>query len=136
MKKIILILFLVSLFVSCSKNQDERLQYQFETIVVKSVVFPTKFAKDSITEIPMKYILPTNCYGFNGFYYLKEANNRTVAIETIKYLQNNCTANTTERQDILKFKPILTGTYHFKFWKNTTPAGLDEFFEYDAVVSH
>ncbi len=136
MKNIIFILLFTILFTSCSNNVDNGPQYQIDTVPVVMDAFPTKFAADSITEIPMKYILPTNCSNFYTIYYLKNINTRTVAVEVIKESQKSCSVNTVYSTATLKFKPTFIGTYHFKFWKSTDSAGLDTFYEYDAIVTH
>ena len=136
MKKIIFTLLITLLLISCSTNVDNGPQYQINTVPVVMENFPIKFAADSITEIPMKYTLPTNCSNFYNIYYLKNINTRTVAVQVIKDNQKNCAVNTDLSTVSLKFKPTFIGTYHFKFWKSTDTAGVDTFYEYDAVVTH
>lgn len=136
MKKYLLLFTLSFSLFSCSTNEEE--SFSFEILPVsQDVVMPTAFAKDSVTEIPVKYIRPTSCHFFDGFYYDREDFTRTVAIYTNKINQEGCQIdNATEVTVTLKFKPTYLGTYHFKFWKGENAQGVDEFFEHDVVVDH
>ena len=136
MKPIFLILAVSFLIISCSPNYDGPTE-TLETLPVSTVDMQTKFAKDSITEIPVSYVRPTVCHTFYDFYYLREGMNRTVAIISLK--QNggtSCPASQTTYTVPLKFKPSSIGTYHFKFWTGTNASGVDQYTEYDAVVNH
>ncbi len=98
---------------------------------------PSKFAKDSITNIPVKYLSPSTCHVFNNFYYDAYQFDRIVAIETVKLNQNNCQAdNETVVEVQLKFRPVTLGTYHFKFWTGENDLGEDQYLEYNVVVDH
>lgn len=141
MKKIITIFSIASILFSCSPKDDNP-EYTRSLLKVSSVTFPVatatnfKFAKDSVTVIPMTYIRPNNCTEFNGLYYSKNAFTRTVAIEVVKEERGDCPLTNITETTNLRFSPAVLGTYHFKFWKNTTAAGVDEFFEFDAIVNH
>jgi hypothetical protein len=135
MKPIFLILAFSFLIISCDASYQEPEQ-SLETIPVSSVDMPTKYAKDSITEIPVSYIRPTVCHSFYDFYYFRENNDRTVAIITLKQNSGSCPASQTSYTVPLKFKPTALGTYHFKFWTGVNAQGVDQYTEYDAVVNH
>lgn len=135
MKSIYLILVASFLFISCTADYHEP-QQTLETLPVSQVDMPTKYAKDSITEIPISYIRPTVCHGFYDFYYLREGNSRTVAVILFKQNSDNCPVSQTTYTAPLKFKPAALGTYHFKFWTGTNTQGVDQYAEYDAVVNH
>jgi hypothetical protein len=135
MKRILLILSISFLISSCDISYGEPEQ-SLETLPVSLVEMPTKFAVDSITEIPVSYVRPTVCHGFYDFYYLKEGYNRTVAIITRKMNSNDCPVSETTYTAPLKFKPTSIGTYHFKFWTGKSSYGVDQYAEYDALVNH
>ena len=114
MKKIISALAIGFLFACCTLNDEDT--SRMELLPVNTVVMPTAFAKDSITEIPVTYIRPTTCHLFYDFYYDKYAFNRTVAIYTVNFNQSGCQNDNVTIVDVpLKFKPSEIGTYHFKF---------------------
>jgi hypothetical protein len=135
MKSIFLSIALSFLLISCTTDYQESDQ-SFETLPVSLVEMPTKFAKDSITEIPISYIRPTVCHGFYDFYYLREGMTRTVAVIAFKQNNESCPASQITYTAPLKFKPSETGTYHFKFWTGRTVQGVDQYAEYDAIVNH
>jgi hypothetical protein len=135
MKPIYLILIASFLFISCTADYKEPDQ-SLETLPVSLVEMPTKFAKDSITEIPISYIRPTVCHSFYDFYYFREGLTRTVAVLALKQNSENCPISQTTYTAPLKFKPAEIGTYHFKFWTGRTAQGVDQYAEYDAIVNH
>ena len=136
MKKILLttILALVFVFTSCDIYEDEPIYIQVSA--VSEVVNPNQYAKDSITEIPVKYKLPSQCHVFRQFYYEAHDFNRLVAIESLKTGNNTCPQDEELRTAVLRFKPTSLGTYHFKFWLGEDAQGVDQFIEFDAVVDH
>lgn len=135
MKRIVLFIAISLFFVGCEPASDEYLQY--DLLPVSSVDMPTEFAKDSITEIPVKYIKPTTCHFFYDFYYQKLGLNRTVAIYAATSGNPNCQPDyVTEVEIPLRFKPTELGTYHFKFLIGENPDGTNIFLEHDVVVDH
>ena len=136
MKKILLttILSLVFVITSCDIYEDEPIYIQVSA--VSEVVNPNQYAKDSITEIPVKYKLPSQCHVFRQFYYEAHDFNRLVAIESLKTGNNTCPQDEELRTAVLLFKPTSLGTYHFKFWLGEDAQGVDQFIEFDAVVDH
>ncbi|MFM2229825.1 MAG: hypothetical protein RL607_1083 [Bacteroidota bacterium] len=103
---------------------------------VTEVTNPGKFAKDSITEIPVDYSLPSKCNVFRGFYYDAADFQRIVAIESYRSGDQSCPADDNAYTNTLRFKPTALGTYHFKFWIGTDSQGVEQFYEFDAVVDH
>lgn len=136
MKKIFLFMALGTLFASCDIGGDES-GYVLDLVPVSSVNMPADFAKDSITEIPVKYIRPTSCHFFDSFYYDKSGFNRTVAIYCAQSIQGGCQVdNATEIEVNLRFKPTELGTYHFKFLTSQSNISVPQYLEYDVVVDH
>lgn len=137
MKKLILFIALGVFFSSCDIGSDDTTNYAFDLVPVSSVTMPATFAKDSTTNIPVKYIRPSNCHLFDSFYYEKDGFTRTVAINCVRFLQDNCqTDNATEIEVNLPFRPIELGTYHFKFYTGRDSSNVAQFLEYDVVVDH
>lgn len=134
MKKIIYLFILAALFVSCTPKDDGP-DANFVILPVTEVTFPTVFETNVVTEIPVKYALPNGCHWFYDFYYLKSENTRTVGIVAVNSNEDICTQGITTATQILKFKPVLAGTYTFKFYKGKDANGVDEFFEYEAIVN-
>ncbi len=136
MKKIV-VLIALGFFISSCEVGDDRPNYGFEFVAVSEVTMPTEFAKDSITEIPVKYIRPTSCHFFDSFYYEKSGFDRVLGIYCAKALLDDCQLdNVTSVEVPLRFKPLELGTYHFKFISGENPDGSLQFLEYDALVDH
>ncbi len=137
MKKIIALLTVVLALSSCTLNNDEP-NFSYKIVPVSAVKdMPTKFAVDSITKITLTYVRPSTCYFFNDFSYETDGFTRTVGIGTIVKEGHDCQAdNVTAVDVVLKFKPLSTGTYNFKFWAGKSSAGVDQYLEKTATVTH
>ncbi|MES2862521.1 MAG: hypothetical protein V4666_00230 [Bacteroidota bacterium] len=128
MKKILALIGIFLLVVSCSPESDEP-KVHFELLPIDTVVMPIEFNVNVENEIIVKFLRPTTCHGFNGFYYGKEDFTRTVAVESYVLEKNDCAALTNQiLEQKLQFKPTEVGTYLFKFWKGRDAAG-DNIFE-------
>ncbi len=137
MKKLFLFMALGLVFSSCTIDGNDTEDYTFNLVPVSSVDMPVAFAKDSITNIPVKYLRPTSCDFFNGFYYEKDGYERTVAVYCARLVQNNCqTDNVTEMTVNLPFKPGILGVYHFKFLTGNPSSINPQFIEFDVTVDH
>ena len=130
------IAFFVILFflVSCS-NDDESIKFHMEILPIETAPLPTEFKKDSIYTLPFTYIRPTNCHIYEGFYYEKNANKRTIAIQTSVLEQDNCgAAPINPVEETLNFKPTTETSYIFRLFKGTDAAGQDIFEEIEIPV--
>jgi hypothetical protein len=135
MKKFLLILALAFIFVQCDTNDNDYPNYHLELLPIESAVFPAEFIKDQVYEIPIKYVRPTTCYLFEGFYYDKNLNTRTIAIQTSVLEQNNCTTPLQNPiEEILKFKATTETSYVFKLWKGKDASGANIFEEITVPV--
>ncbi len=135
MKKIFLLLATIFVFISCSPNEDEGTKFHLEILPIESATLPAEFKKDVAYELPFKYIRPSTCHIFDGFYYEKNLNVRTIAIQTTVIEQDNCTAATVNPLEaILKFKPTTESSYVFKLWKGKDDNGVDVFEEIEIPV--
>lgn len=137
MKKILLFIALGLFLNSCDIGGNDNTNYVLNIVPVSDVTMPTAFAKDSITNIPLKYIRPTTCHFFDSFYYEKVNFERTVAIYCAQSLQGNCEAdNVTAVEVNLPFKPTQLGVYRFKFLIGQDVNNVPQFLEFDATVDH
>ena len=81
MKKVlILLLSLVAL--SCSLDDENNVieNYHVEILPIESAIVPESFNYGEEHEITVTYLRPNSCHAFNDFYYVKDNNERTVAI--------------------------------------------------------
>lgn len=134
MKKILFLLILSSVINSCSTDTGQS-ELSEVVLPIQTVVMATKYKRDSTSVININYLRPTNCYGFNAFYYKKDGFTRTVAIDAILVNNGNCGTgiNIASTRD-LEFTPKTAGTYSFKFWLGTNASGVDEFITEEAIV--
>jgi hypothetical protein len=134
MKKFLLLFAVAITFIGCSLDDDNP-KFHLELLPVESATLPDEFKRDSVYELPIKYIRPSTCHIFEGFYYEKNENVRTVAIQTSVVEQDNCVSASTEPiTEILKFKPTTGESYIFKFWKGEDESGEDIFEEIEVPV--
>jgi hypothetical protein len=134
LKILITVLLTIGLFFSCTTD-DSKTNYHFELLKIDSAVLPDTLVLGHEHELKVLYHRPTTCHGFNGFYYDKNLNIRTVAVESIVVENNNCTELTDEvREATLNFYVTNNGSYVFKFWQGKDENGEDLFLEYEIPV--
>ena len=134
MKKIVLFLIAITSFLSCSLDDDGP-TYTYSVLPVDSYVVPASFTLGQTYEIKLKYQKPTSCHIYQGIYYEKNLNTRTIAIQTA--LQNNqvCTQEIPPISEVsFNFMVSNTGSYIFKFYKGEDAGGKDIFEEVEIPV--
>ena len=125
MKNLLLILIATCLFAACSKDEPQK--FSLEILPVESFILPDTLVLGTTHVFKIKYKRPSNCHYFEGFYYKRSLNERTVAIST-SVLQDNCTPLTGTPVEVeLKFLASNNGTYIFKFYKGKDSAGNNLF---------
>lgn len=136
MKKILLVLLMSFLALSCSKDSDSE-DVTLELLPVSEVELPANFRVNSENIIRVKFIRPTDCYAFNQFYAESTDTQSTIAVETTVFHNNGgcppLQSNNVATQ-VLKFRPDHTGAYTLKFWNGKDENGEDVFLTYDIVV--
>ncbi|WP_452225525.1 hypothetical protein [Lacinutrix chionoecetis] len=133
MKKLLILIIGLVTF-SCSLSDDSPTDYQ-ELLPVEEAVLPEEFVLNETYEITLVYLRPTTCHAFSDIYYLKENNERTVAvISTVFQSNGNCTALGTELEATFNFKATQTGSYVFKFWQGEDDNGEDTYLTVEVPV--
>ena len=134
MKKIIFLLLIVISVSSCSVDDDAN-NFYYEILPVESVVIPEEFELGQTYEITVTYLRPTNCHVFNNFYYESDLNQRTVAVVTSVYQNNDCLPLIDEEaQATFNFMVNSNGTYVFKFWQGEDENGNDLYYIVEVPV--
>lgn len=134
MKKIVLFIVLITSVLSCSVDNDNT-TYTYSVLPVESYVVPTSFTLGETYEIKLKYQKPSSCHIYQGIYYDKDLNTRTIAIQTA--VQNNqvCTADVPPISEVsFNFIVNNTGSYIFKFYKGKDANGENIFEEVEIPV--
>ena len=133
MKKLVLLLSLLFAFNSCSTDDGDN--FRFELLPVESVEIPNEFTLGETYEITIRYYRPSTCHAFNSFYYEKNLNTRTIAVESIVFEQDGCEAlESVLVEKKLYFHVINNDSYIFKFWQGANEYGEDVFLEYEIPV--
>jgi hypothetical protein len=135
-KKIIPLLALFFILNSCSPGDDT--QYLFKLMPIESVDIPAEFTLGETYPITVHYTMPTSCYYFSSFYYDKDLNIRTIAVESAVEQRDNCqdlNAAAAADEYTFNFEVTSNGTYHFKFWQGKDDQGNDIFLEYEVPVN-
>ena len=129
MKKIVALIGLFLLVISCSTDVEEQ-KISYELVPVQNVTLPDTIAIGEENNINIEYFKPTTCHGFDGFLYEKDEFVRTIAVQNYVYQNAGCQPLTNEvKIETLKFQPTVLGTYTFKFWQGKDTAGNDIFLE-------
>ena len=139
MKKLVSIVLLLTAsllaFSSCT-IEDDSPNYRFEFIPVESVELPESFEIGKSYEIKVHYRLPSNCHYYDGFYYEKDLNTRTFALQT-KVIEGDQCAPIEDgelKEATFDFFVNNNGSYIFKFYAGKTSTGENSFLEYEIPV--
>jgi hypothetical protein len=128
MKKIALLLVFVTTLFSCNLDNDERENYNFSVLPVESYTLPENFKLGETYTIKLKYQKPTSCHLFQGIYYDKELNTRTIAIQSAVNANQVCSTEVPAVSEVaFNFLVTATGSYIFKFYKGKGADGKDLF---------
>jgi len=128
MKKLFVFCVLMCLLVSCSLGDDNNTNYHFEILPIDSVDIPNFFVLGEVYPITVYYTKPSSCYIFNDFYYVREFNERTVAVINTVYEDQTCTQATELAEATFNFMVNNNGTYIFKFWQGEDESGNDLYY--------
>lgn len=134
MKKIVLLFIAISIFNSCSPNGDNP-KYHYEILPIESYTVPQSFKLGQTYPIKMKFKKRTTCHDFQGFYYEKNLNIRTVAVQSVVFENSNCQIDTTSVEVSFNFNVTSNGSYIFKFYKGKDVSGKDLFHEIEIPVN-
>lgn len=137
MKKLFLLGFLIFSVFSCSPDEDRSLDFYYETLPIESVDMPTEFEYGNTYEITMTYLRPSGCHLFNDFYYLSELNQRTIAIITTVFSNQDCqTLDPNENVEEVSFNFQVNSfePYVFKFWQGENASSNDTYYVVEVPV--
>ncbi|TRX01688.1 hypothetical protein [Flavobacterium gawalongense] len=135
MKKFALFILLITTLTGCTLDNDNRDSYTYEVLPVDSYTLPEKFTLGNTYEIKLKYTKPSSCHFFQGIYYSKNLNIRTIAIQTAVNNNHVCTQSIPAQSEIsFNFYVTNTGSYIFKFYKGKDAAGIELFEEVEIPV--
>ncbi|WP_223032270.1 hypothetical protein [Hanstruepera marina] len=126
MRKLVVLLF--SLFaLSCSIDDDNERVYNV-ILPVEDAVVPTEFERGEVYDIYLKYFRPTSCYAYNDVYYVREGNERMVAVVNTVFEGDYECVEVNELLDTqFSFKAGEEDSYVFKFWQGEDDNGDSQY---------
>lgn len=137
MKKFALLVFaFVSIFTSCSIDDNPADDFYLEVLPIDSVEMPEYFVHGETYEILVTYTKPSSCYYFNDFIYEIDGHERTIAIVNTVYENIAAGCDETPEQVTVNFDFIVTGneTYVFKFYQGHDDEGEDQYYLVEVPV--
>jgi hypothetical protein len=118
MKNLILLFALITTIVGCSIDNNTSDSITYEVLAIQSYELPDTLTLGETYEIKLNYQKPTACHLFQGIYYDKKLNTRTIAIQTTVNDNQLCTAEVPPLSQVsFNFYVTNTGSYIFKFYK-------------------
>lgn len=136
MKKLIAITILLVSIASCSTDNDSN-NYTYEVLPIASYTVPTEFKLGETYTITLKYQKPTACHYYQGIYYDKNLNVRTIGVQTAVDNDQVCNlALPPVSETSFQFFVTNTGSYIFKFYKGEDAAGNNIFEEVEIPVTN
>ena len=136
MKKIIALTLLWASFLSCSPDNDYP-NYSYEVLPVASYEVPASFKLGETYTITLKYQKPTSCYGYQGIYYDKNLNIRTIGIQAVVDKDQICNQALPPLSEVsFQYYVTNTGSYIFKFYKGKDANGVSIFEEKEIKVDN
>lgn len=135
MKKLLSILIIFVTLTACSLGNDTP-NYHYEVLPVDSFTVPTEFKIGETYVIKVKYKKPSDCFDFDGFFYEKKLNTRTIAVQA-QVLDNNCVAKDIAPIEVsFNFYVTSNGSYIFKFYKGEDVNGNNIFEDVEIPVTN
>ena len=135
MKKIALILVLMTTLVGCSLDNGNNDNYTFSVLPVESYMLPETFKLGEKYTIKLKYQKPTSCHIYQGIYYAKDLNTRTIGVQAAVLDKEICGTEVPPVSEAsFDFQVTATGSYIFKFYKGKDADGKDLFEDVEIQV--
>ena len=133
MKKIALLLVVITTFLGCSVGEADKYTEHF--LPIDSYTLPSAFVVNTTYTITLNYQKPTACYNFRDVYVGGSDNTRIFAIYTDTKDGDVCSATPIASTVSLQYTPSTVGTYTFKFYKGPDVDGNDTFEEVQFEVT-
>ena len=135
MKKFALLLVLLTTLTACSLDNDERENYTYSVLPIESYTVPESFKLGETYVIKLKYQKPTSCNIYQGIYYTKDLNKRTIAIQSAVKDNQVCSTEVPPVSEVsFNFMVTATGSYIFKFYKGKDANGKNLFEDVEIQV--
>lgn len=128
MEKNVLFRVLITSFLDCSADNDNT-NHTYTVLPIESYIVSANFTLLETYVIKLKYQKPTSCHLYQGIYYDKNLNIRTIGIQTAVKNNQSCTQDISPRTEgSINFPATNIGTDIFKFCKGKDTK-VDDVFE-------
>ena len=135
MKKIALLLVLMTTLVGCSLDNGNNDTYTFSVLPVESYTLPETFKLGEKYTIKLKYQKPTSCHIYQGIYYAKDLNTRTIGVQAAVLDKQVCGTEVPPISEVFfDFQVTATGSYILKFYKGKGADDKDIFEDVEIQV--
>ena len=135
MKKIALLLVFMTTLVGCSLDNGNNDTYTFSVLPVESYTLPETFKLGEKYTIKLKYQKPTSCHIYQGIYYAKDLNTRTIGVQAAVLDKQVCGTEVPPISEAsFDFQVTATGSYIFKFYKGKGADDKDIFEDVEIQV--
>lgn len=135
MKKIALFLVLITTLVGCSLDNGDRDTYTYSVLPIETYELPAAFKLGQVYTIKLTYQKPSACHIYQGIYYGKELNKRTIAIQAAVKDNQSCTSEVPPISEAsFNFTATATGSYIFKIYKGKGADDKDLFEDVEIPV--
>ena len=124
---IIFISIIISIIILWGCTPDSRQKFEFKVLPVESYILPDSLKLGTTQTFKIRYKRPSNCHFFEGFYFEKNFNERTIGVST-SVLQENCQPLSGVSLEVdLKFFTSSNEDYIFRFFKGKDVTGTNIF---------
>ena len=114
--------------VGCSLDNGNNDTYTFSVLPVESYTLPETFKLGETYSNKLKYQKPTSCRIYQGIYYAKDLNIRTIGVQAAVLDKQVCGTEVPPVSEAsLNFQVTATGSYVFKFYKGKDADNKDIF---------
>lgn len=134
MKKIIAVVFVCLLSISCS-NEETSPPVRYVLVPIQNVEIPEVMYVETTYNIVVEYQKLSSCHGFDGFYYQTDGFTKTISVQNFVVEKSDCQTFTDQVQsENMSFHPTEPGTYLFRFWKGKDNYANDVFLEFERTI--
>ncbi len=134
-KYFLILIVALTVFVSCSDDDDNYHDYHLEYVGVTNAELPDEFIYGQTYRIDVTIELPNSCYFYyNQYEYFYEGTSRL--IYPIAHVDDGiaCTPNITETTFSIPVQVLQEEPYIFKFYKGEDADGQDTFLTIEVPV--
>lgn len=136
-----MLLCVIGVAIACVPEDDNRINFHVEFIPVQSVELPEFMAPGYTYPIKVKFVRPSDCHYFDGFFYQPNGPVRVVAVQTIYIEDASCAPLATDAPEEQSFNVQCPSNYQydyylFKFYIGEDQQGNQLFLEQQVPVAN